>query len=353
MGTLKIKGTLDLKQFWPEGKEDADTTQLKLWVDYDAFSFSDTNDYFAQDYRPTQVYREADIVSNGQVSPIIKFRNQASRSYIKVRLQGIDAPELHYKNYDPKAYEGLDDSKKAALKEANKEYRQIFSETAVLRLRAIIENILPGLSSVEVVFLSKNITKPGDVVDIYGRFVGDLFLLHNLQVSCLNELILAHGLALPAFYNSMLPDEIIRLSDIGKSAKKQAKKQKNMWSYFSKKLIAFDYGLKFRDKGQPNELADTAGKLLLPKLYRRYCIYSINEKAGINSFKSFSAYLRSKSSDMIMKKADFLAGNSLKIPFADIHKHGALELNPEDIIFMENLSMKLVKTSTNQEIKVF
>ncbi len=37
MGLLKVTGTLDLNQFWPDGESDADTAKVK--VGQNAFSF--------------------------------------------------------------------------------------------------------------------------------------------------------------------------------------------------------------------------------------------------------------------------------------------------------------------------
>ena len=44
MGTLRIKGTIELNQFWPLGSSDADTTKMKLIVGEDSFQFKATGE---------------------------------------------------------------------------------------------------------------------------------------------------------------------------------------------------------------------------------------------------------------------------------------------------------------------
>ncbi len=39
MGLLKVKGTIDLSQFWPNGESDADTTKVIVQTDQKAFTF--------------------------------------------------------------------------------------------------------------------------------------------------------------------------------------------------------------------------------------------------------------------------------------------------------------------------
>lgn len=353
MGTLKITGRLELKQFWPQGKEDADTTQLKLKVDSFSFAYSTVNDYNSPSFNATSAFLNADVKSQGETSPIIKYRNSPKRSYIKVRLQGIDAPELHYKIYDPKVYRGLTNIQKEALKAVNIEYRQKFAETAVVRLKQYIEKVIPNTDSVSVTFFSKNIDKPIDVVDVYGRFVGDILLSVGQEMINLNDWILKNGLAFPAFYNSMLEDEIVRMTKLSSFAKRDKTNKKNVWDLFSKQVKPFEFDLRFREKGVPNEQQDTTGMVLFPKVYRRYCTFSIYEKAGMPKAASFAAFLKLNKNDKYIESSDFIQGIKTEKPFSQIHDHGALEREPEQIVFVEKTNMKLVQSGSQLEIKNF
>ena len=87
MGTLKIIGQIELKQFWPEGLSDADTSSILVSVDEDSFFYRKDNQ---SPYRKTRVFNTASVVGKSRTKLV-------KNNKIKVRFQGIDAPELHYR----------------------------------------------------------------------------------------------------------------------------------------------------------------------------------------------------------------------------------------------------------------
>ncbi len=86
-GVLRVKGTIDLAQFWPDGESDADTTKIKVEVGANSFSFAADGKTF----KTTQAYFGT-VVRGASSDPVIDKQGR-----ITVRLQGIDAPELHYR----------------------------------------------------------------------------------------------------------------------------------------------------------------------------------------------------------------------------------------------------------------
>ena len=40
MGIFRVRGTIDIAQFWPSGESDADTTKIKIAVGADSFAFA-------------------------------------------------------------------------------------------------------------------------------------------------------------------------------------------------------------------------------------------------------------------------------------------------------------------------
>src|SRR5262245_47604819 len=97
MGMLRVTGTIDLTQFWPTGKagnilSDADTVHVQV---NPATSFVyEGNVTRAFDYAWINTRKNKD----GSRSPIYVIVSQVTpNAHIKVRLQGIDAPELHYR----------------------------------------------------------------------------------------------------------------------------------------------------------------------------------------------------------------------------------------------------------------
>jgi hypothetical protein len=90
-GLLTVIGTIDINQFWPASKgtasSDADTVHLKVDP---ATSFLHTSPSGTNPKRTT-AYVGAYVLDHGKKKAVI-----TSKSEIKIRLQGIDAPELHY-----------------------------------------------------------------------------------------------------------------------------------------------------------------------------------------------------------------------------------------------------------------
>jgi endonuclease YncB( thermonuclease family) len=88
VGLLEVEGTIDVKQFWPEGRSDADTTKVVVNVAPDAIHFRKSD---SSPFQPTHVFDNAKVKVKGRTAtaPI-------KNGKLTIRLQGIDAPELHY-----------------------------------------------------------------------------------------------------------------------------------------------------------------------------------------------------------------------------------------------------------------
>lgn len=86
MGMLKVRGTIPIAQFWRESTVDADTTKIHVSVKHDSFSFSEDG----RNFRVTHVFDDARVVGKSR-GPVIR------NGHIAVRLQGVDAPELHHR----------------------------------------------------------------------------------------------------------------------------------------------------------------------------------------------------------------------------------------------------------------
>ena len=97
MGLLRIKGNIDLNQFWPTGKSpnilsDADTVHVQ--VDPQTSFVFERNVTRAFDFAWVTTRKNKD----GSPSPVyVIVSQQTANAHVKIRLQGIDAPELHYR----------------------------------------------------------------------------------------------------------------------------------------------------------------------------------------------------------------------------------------------------------------
>src|SRR5262245_55401194 len=123
MGLLTIKGTLDLTKPWPDGDSDADTSKVLVTVGPKAMS------YKPQGGKARDVSR---IYSNAFLDKALK-KPVVEESVITVRLQGVDAPELHYQPQSDPKLGSLAKSKNNGVQVMFK-YRQAQGETATVAL---------------------------------------------------------------------------------------------------------------------------------------------------------------------------------------------------------------------------
>src|SRR5262249_15877033 len=126
MGLLRLTGTVDSAQFWPDGESDADTVKIHVDISNGGFEFQH---HANGQFKPTNVFDNAK--SKGKATkPVIDKQNR-----VTIRLQGIDAPELHYAPA-PLGKTKVTDQQRAAYKAVNKLYRQHIGETAAHALGA-------------------------------------------------------------------------------------------------------------------------------------------------------------------------------------------------------------------------
>src|SRR5262249_50886660 len=152
-GILTVSGTIDFGQFWPDGMSDADTTKILVRVSGASFSFQKAP---GAPTKTTNVFAGAFMKGSDSVDPKTGKKRKPkfvinSKSQITVRLQGIDAPELHFK--PPHGRTNL---------------RQHFGETATIALAAFLKTFGPGPLACRVF---TRVNNPNDVFDKYGRFI--------------------------------------------------------------------------------------------------------------------------------------------------------------------------------------
>lgn len=265
MATLAVKGSLDLSQFWPDGSSDADTIKVRVQSD----SFLLTTD--AGQELPTDVFATAYMNVKGTIKKVVSSTNT-----VTIRLQGIDAPELHYPPHN---------------------YRQYYGKTAAYQLGLELKKY--GKPHLDCIVRTDNISSPNDVFDMYGRFVGDVIITESNQNFCINNWLVEQGWAFPAFYATMTPQEIETLTKATITARK---KQSGLWSDYSAELVSSMNFLKYQ-RNEAYSAKDDKGTVHFPKIFRRYCTFLEDNKGAEN----FGDYLNQKSSrDKFFEVNDFL-----------------------------------------------
>lgn len=326
-GLLEVEGSIDIAQFWPAGSSDADTSQMRVDVAAGAFRF---RPHAGAAFHVTHAFDNArvkgaatyDVIHNGKIT---------------IRLQGIDAPELHYRPTAAKKKADQTKEQHALYLKWNLEFRQHLAETATLALTAFLQGISPGQIPCTV---RTAVDTPDDVFDTYGRLVGDIFVPSGGAEIDVNHWIAEHGWAVPAFYASMSEPEITAIIGLADQAYAD---DLGVWPHLDDfvRSADFDLALVFRGKGAvPDPLADV-GSVVVPKLFRRLAAYIVNRKAKMVS-GTFESYLRSKrASDSVHLTAEFLTQGPAAAPvrFLDeFVQSGFVTVWPEELVFREKPS---------------
>jgi endonuclease YncB( thermonuclease family) len=321
-GVLRVKGTIDLAQFWPDGESDADTTKIKVEVGANSFSFAADGKTF----KKTQVYFGA-VVRGTSSDPVIDKQGR-----ITVRLQGIDAPELHYRAGALKQSSGVWKAKRKKFNELNKtSRRQFWAETATVALCKKLKTF--GNNGTLKCEMRSLIDKPAEVIDTYGRFVGNIFVGAGFKTD-INVWLATEGWVYPTYYSSMSVEEIAALD----AAAKKGKTKKRTWKNYSKAVNKFDKKLVFRKHG-PIDAAKDKGPVLMPKIYRRQVSYQMQKGAGI-SVGTFAEFL-GKSPDRCFLTKEFVEQTIHTAEPRSLHdfiKATKFTLEPQELVFKEKFS---------------
>jgi endonuclease YncB( thermonuclease family) len=334
-GLLRIRGVIDLTQFWPGGSSDADTSKVKVNVRPGSFAFAADGKKF----KPTRALDKA-IVVGASKKPVID-----ARSRVTVRLQGIDAPELHYKAPAlRKSRTEVTATKRTAYNAENKtERRQYWGETATLALAQKLSTFGAGVIRCEVYSF---VDHPYELMDTYGRVVGNLRVGKKFGLD-LNTWLTEQGWVFPAFYSSMSEEEIQTLL----AAALKGRQQGRVWSTLVDDTSKFKPKLVYR-KGGPIDTENDQGALILPKLFRRQVAYKTEVLAKVFN-GSYAEFLADRPDECYLT-GEFLDKGPHSAPthrLAEFMKGKRFQKQAEDVVFREKFST--VVNSAGQRIDDF
>jgi endonuclease YncB( thermonuclease family) len=361
-GLLTVDGFIRLDQFWPNGKTDGDTVKITIPKGAtDAFkfrrkptgpakvihTFDNALSYDANTLPPSAIKYAEKVVKQP--------RGKANKGVrqISVRLQGIDTPELHFKIYDPRTIVLIPKAKR----KVNIEYYQSLSGSAALALHRLIRAV--GIADELPCQFRTRVNTAADAIDKYGRFVGDIFVTVGGADVNLNNAVLEQGLAVPAFYESMLIPEI---NEKIAAAKMGAQVSNRLAKHYRAKVGKLNKRLKYapftaRAKANPPKIGDDQGEAIHPKLYRRLCAWTILRDGDAKRKNrpipaTYQGYLREDESlKTIQFTRDFLKHGkaATKRDFFQYFNANTLKLEPGEIVFAEARSNLF--TSTGKVIK--
>lgn len=322
-GLLRVKGTIHLTQFWPVGNSDADTTKIQVTVDNNSFTFAADR----QNFIATRAFDTA-YVKGASRKKLIDAQNR-----ITVRLQGVDATELHYRAgpLQKKDHLDLSAAKRETYNNLNgTERRQYLAETSTVALSKKLKEF--GGDTIDCI-MDSFVDHPFEVVDTYGRFVGNIKVGSGFTTD-INVWLVEQGWCYPTFYSSMENEEIETLLTAMKRAGK-----KHVWKFYATDLSAFDPDLIYRKPPTVARPAQDKGPVLMPKIFRRQVSYRMEKAAKIFS-GTFKKYLEGKP-DSLFELKDFLHSGVHSAQTRTLSEFVAgtsFTAKPQDLVFREKYS---------------
>jgi endonuclease YncB( thermonuclease family) len=253
---------------------------------------------------------------------------------IKIRLQGIDAPELHLQ-IDLRNYSNIPKEKRAKM--WKRKFRQNWGARAVFELASFLKTKTNTDGHTIDAYAFSRVDKPNDVFDKYARFVGDIVLVKSK--TNLNQWLVEKTWAFPDFYNSMSAKEISILASKGKAAKR---KGSGIWKGYDDTLCLFDPEMYWKKKIKIDQMTDK-GPLNIPKLFRRQVYYEEFKKAEVSDEATLKEYLAKGKDKCYVRKDYFKHGiKASKYKLADfINLNGRIKFYPGQLIFIEDSTYNL------------
>ena len=325
MGEFFVEGKLDLTQFYGYvGESDADTAKVQP-----------TRAYYLdhQTGKKTIVKWLGKATVRGRTSKDVID----TKGLLTLRIQWIDAPELHFSSQ---------------LKGSHL-YRQNFGIRAVDELAKHLLSVSKGKKVVRAV-VRTIVYRPQEVFDTYGRCVSTLEVHLGSKVINVNDWLLKHGWALPAFYNSMTPDEVDNATQLANDASKNGR---GIWHGFSRLLQPADqYQLFYKDPKKLPTPDQDQGEFNFPKIFRRMVTYHDEKALGTTSATTLHAWLMEKEAkgtgDGVISTSDFVLDPHITStkPFSDfITDDGKIDFDPASLVFTEADS-ELLDKETRKKI---
>jgi endonuclease YncB( thermonuclease family) len=325
-GMLRIKGTLDVAQFWTKGDSDGDTVKVKL-SGAGACAF---RPHPGAAFKTTHAFEGAVVKGRVAKAPI------DAKGRMTIRLQGVDTPELHYRP-EPPTKPTPTAAQKAAFKAARGagDFRQALAEAATLALVKRLGGFNAGELKCEALTA---VDAPNDVFDTYGRAVADVFVTVKGHKLHLNRWLVQRGWGFPSYYSSMSEDEIRDIEALAAKASKPTKKR-GAWRKYTSDLTGFDFNLRFRPHGPADPDGDV-GPVVMPKLFRRQSVFAVAKKAGVVD-GNIAAFLKAHP-DSCFETDEFLEQGPNAATVAHIHDFvtpaGKFTKGPGDLVFRESAS---------------
>jgi endonuclease YncB( thermonuclease family) len=338
MGLLELQGTITIDQFWPRGNSDADTVKIQVLLTNSerAFHFTPTG---ARRTRVTRALEGAIVRGKGRRAAI-KTDAKSGKAAVTVRLQGVDAPELHYRPSAALKKAAQTSAQHELYLKLNEEYRQFYAERGTVALGRFLAQASHDRPTLKC-RVTTEVSSPSDVFDTYGRLVGDVWVELRGRWVNVNTWLTREGHVFPTFYDSMTLSEMESLSTAADEAYVNGA---GVWEGVAETVGELDPEMLYRRpvslRDAELDLSSDAGPVIYPKLFRRLSTWEVNLRAKM--FRgSFQQYL-AQNPDKVFRTDDFLSNGRQARPYvlADFisSSSNSIDFWPEELVFVEKPS---------------
>jgi endonuclease YncB( thermonuclease family) len=338
-GRVEIRGRIFLNKLF-EGGGIADADTIKIDVGPDSVRFRESeNSQWRENLKVLNDGRYYD--DNHELKPVVEVHSGFSA--VRIRLQGIDAAELHYGVHQGSVQ--LDSSQQAKFdlaKDIN--YRQKWGARATKELIDFLTHYQyeeNGKKYVNVYAFS-NVDTPSNLFDKFGRAICDVVIAED--GTNVNQWLVKKGWSFPDFYNSMSESEVKTLQQAGAQASNPPIGIRG--SYSKNLVVPFDFDMIF-DRNNPSiDVEQDKGGLNLPKFFRKQVDYEVLKRCGVSSFATLKDFIRftntrcykteevlkERNSPMVYQLSDFIDENG----YMDFDVGGLIYIESEAQLFDKN-----------------
>ena len=324
-GLLTVVGSLDIRQFWPatKGNNSSDGDTIHMKVDpVTSFLFLPSG---SSKPKKTIKFMGAYVNDRGKKKVVITKKIE-----IKIRLQGIDTPELHYPVIAKRH-----PSKKGTFVN---EFCQPYGAGAANALHEYLKGIAGSgeKTTLPVTFVT-HINRPGDAVDSHGRFVGDV-IIGTASGKSINTWLVEQGWAFPLLYDSMTDTEVRTIVNAWKLGQKKVGRAGKA---FQKALQPFN-----SNKNVSNAKLPDGGKLNFPKIFRRQATFWTQVSGPLMPVEFFKLLKKGPKGKpdtayplgYFLSNVDHLNPKKHVKLVDNIGSQGQILFRPEDLVFREDPS---------------
>lgn len=331
-GKVKITGKIYVDQFYSlGGRSDADT--VRIYLDPESVEFRRNEE--AEWQKRLTLFNNAyyyDEEKKNWKKIAVKDKGHNNQEYLKIRLQGIDAPELHCLANQADLRLSSTHYRNFSSLNTMFEYRQYWGARAARELAAFLnsESIVEDGEKYVMGYAISSVDTPNNLFDKFGRAVADIVIIDREE----------HHINLNQYMSN---EEIETLMKCDRNALDNSA---GIRPSYTNKIVPFNFNLFYRDEdGVQSKIENDKGPLNLPKFFRKQLDYEALIKSGSkkdreshSELKSLKGYIRYRENECY-KLQEFLENRHCATKYSlseFIDENGYINAEPGSLVNIES-----------------